>query len=78
MSHLNSDRIIPYFNWNLILNCVPLFQVDMNEKSHLEIFSPADIVCLSPDSLNVLQSVDSDKVYVLGGLVDEHIQKVKP
>ena len=39
-------------------------------------FKPDEIVYLSPDSDQVLQSVDADKVYVLGGLVDEHIQKV--
>ena len=45
-------------------------------ENHLELFKPDEIVYLSPDSDKVLQSVDADKVYILGGLVDEHIQKV--
>ena len=48
----------------------------MCAESHLELFKPDEIVYLSPDSDKVLQSVDADKVYILGGLVDEHIQKV--
>ena len=39
-------------------------------------FKTDEIIYLSPDSDSVLKSVDSDKVYILGGLVDEHIQKV--
>ena len=48
----------------------------MCAQSYLELFKPNEIVYLSPDSDKVLQSVDADKVYILGGLVDEHIQKV--
>ena len=48
----------------------------MCAESHFELFKPDEIVYLSPDSDKVLQSVDADKVYILGGLVDEHIQKV--
>ena len=39
-------------------------------------FKTDEIVYLSPDSDNTLQSVDPDKVYIIGGLVDEHVQKV--
>ena len=34
------------------------------------------IVYLSPDSDTVLSDVDPDNVYMIGGLVDESIQKV--
>ena len=49
----------------------------MHEKPLLEVFDHTDIVYLSPDSPNVLENVDPAKVYILGGLVDEHIQKVR-
>jgi tRNA (guanine9-N1)-methyltransferase len=47
--------------------------VDMSEKSHLELFSKDEIVYLTPDSETVLEKVEADKVYVIGGLVDESI-----
>eukprot|EP00041_Stephanoeca_diplocostata_P028045 m.784128 g.784128 ORF g.784128 m.784128 type:complete len:933 (+) comp23296_c0_seq1:243-3041(+) len=45
------------------------------EKSHLEYFPKDRIVYMSPDSPNVLESVESDTIYIIGGLVDEHVIK---
>ena len=53
-------------------------QVDMTSKQVHELFPLEDIVYLTPDSSCVLQSVESHKVYVIGGLVDETVQKVGP
>ncbi|NXU11764.1 TM10B methyltransferase, partial [Pardalotus punctatus] len=51
------------------------FQMDMTPESYLDLFPLDAIVYLTPDSENVLEDIDPDKVYVLGGLVDESIHK---
>ena len=48
----------------------------MTSKQSHELFPLEDIVYLTPDSSDVLRSVEADKVYVIGGLVDETVQKV--
>lgn len=47
--------------------------VNDTEKDLLEVFPKKDIIYLSADSPNVLKSYDSDKVYVIGALVDRNI-----
>ncbi|XP_002733279.1 tRNA methyltransferase 10 homolog B-like [Saccoglossus kowalevskii] len=49
--------------------------IDKVENSHFDIFRKDEIVYLSPDSSNVLETLDPDKVYIIGGLVDESPQK---
>ncbi|KAJ0055766.1 hypothetical protein NL108_011419, partial [Boleophthalmus pectinirostris] len=51
------------------------YSMDITEESCLDLFPPETIVYLTPDAEQALQCVDPDKVYVLGGLVDESIQK---
>ncbi|KFP92597.1 tRNA methyltransferase 10 B, partial [Apaloderma vittatum] len=51
------------------------FQIDTTEESFLDLFPLDVIVYLTPDSENVLEDIDPNKVYVLGGLVDESIHK---
>ncbi|KFQ34702.1 tRNA methyltransferase 10 B, partial [Mesitornis unicolor] len=51
------------------------FQMDTTQESYLDLFPLDAIVYLTPDSENVLEDVDPSKVYVLGGLVDESVQK---
>ncbi|KAJ6652901.1 hypothetical protein lerEdw1_010512 [Lerista edwardsae] len=50
-------------------------QMDITPESYLDLFPLETIVYLTPDSENALDEVDPQKVYVLGGLVDESIQK---
>ncbi|KFP70933.1 tRNA methyltransferase 10 B, partial [Acanthisitta chloris] len=52
------------------------FQMDTTPESYLDLFPLDAIIYLTPDSQNVLEDIDPDKVYVLGGLVDESIHKV--
>ncbi|NXT62045.1 TM10B methyltransferase, partial [Chaetops frenatus] len=51
------------------------FKMDTTPESFLDLFPLDAIVYLTPDSENVLEDIDPDKVYVLGGLVDESIHK---
>ncbi|KAK7909913.1 hypothetical protein WMY93_014597 [Mugilogobius chulae] len=51
------------------------YTMKLTEQSCLDLFPSETIVYLTPDAEQALQSVDPDKVYVLGGLVDESIQK---
>ncbi|NXR19999.1 TM10B methyltransferase, partial [Cinclus mexicanus] len=52
-----------------------VFEMDTTPESYLDLFPLEAIVYLTPDSENVLEDIDPDKVYVLGGLVDESIHK---
>uniref|UniRef100_UPI00358FEF17 tRNA methyltransferase 10 homolog B isoform X2 n=1 Tax=Myxine glutinosa TaxID=7769 RepID=UPI00358FEF17 len=52
------------------------YLLEVREEEYTEIFPPNSLVYLTPDSPHVLQSVEADKVYVLGGLVDESVRKV--
>uniref|UniRef100_A0A3B5LR91 tRNA methyltransferase 10 homolog B n=1 Tax=Xiphophorus couchianus TaxID=32473 RepID=A0A3B5LR91_9TELE len=49
--------------------------MEITEESCLDLFPSESVVYLTPDAQEALQTVDADKVYVLGGLVDESIQK---
>uniref|UniRef100_A0A3B4H1Z5 tRNA methyltransferase 10 homolog B n=1 Tax=Pundamilia nyererei TaxID=303518 RepID=A0A3B4H1Z5_9CICH len=51
------------------------YTMDITDGSCLDLFPPESVVYLTPDAEEALESVDADKVYVLGGLVDESIQK---
>ncbi|XP_028284921.1 tRNA methyltransferase 10 homolog B [Parambassis ranga] len=51
------------------------YMMDITEDSCLDRFPPETVVYLTPDAEEALVTVDADKVYVLGGLVDESIQK---
>ena len=51
------------------------YLVTMHEESHFDVFQPEEIVYLSPDSDNVLTCISKNKVYVIGGLVDDNIHK---
>ncbi|NXH10893.1 TM10B methyltransferase, partial [Bucco capensis] len=51
------------------------FQMDTSPESYLHLFPLDAIVYLTPDSENVLEDIDPNKVYILGGLVDESIHK---
>ncbi|KAM9717344.1 tRNA methyltransferase 10 homolog B [Menidia menidia] len=51
------------------------YTMEITEESCLDLFPPETVVYLTPDAEEALETVDPDKVYVLGGLVDESIQK---
>ncbi|KAM4713843.1 tRNA methyltransferase 10 homolog B [Anableps anableps] len=51
------------------------YTMEITEECCLDLFPSETVVYLTPDAQEALQTVDDDKVYVLGGLVDESIQK---
>ncbi|XP_072452854.1 tRNA methyltransferase 10 homolog B isoform X4 [Notamacropus eugenii] len=51
------------------------YLIDTTEEDCLNLFPLESLVYLTPDSEHALEDVDTDKVYIIGGLVDESIQK---
>ncbi|CAE7587525.1 TRM10, partial [Symbiodinium necroappetens] len=51
------------------------WKVHVHEESVWERFSSGDLVILSPDATECLETIDEDKIYVIGGLVDRRVQK---
>eukprot|EP00742_Colponemidia_sp_Colp-10_P004182 GILJ01004461.1.p1 GENE.GILJ01004461.1~~GILJ01004461.1.p1 ORF type:complete len:382 (-),score=93.49 GILJ01004461.1:83-1228(-) len=51
------------------------WKVHCEEKPIWELFDKSQLVYLSPDSPNILTSLDKEKVYVIGGLVDRQVAK---
>ncbi|XP_063161668.1 tRNA methyltransferase 10 homolog C [Candoia aspera] len=49
--------------------------VTVTEKSHVEIFPRDQIVYLTADSPNVMETFDHNKIYIIGSLVDKTIKK---
>ncbi|KAM6170416.1 tRNA methyltransferase 10 homolog B isoform 2-T2 [Rhynchocyon petersi] len=50
-------------------------KLEITEEDCFSLFPLATLVYLTPDSEHALEDVDLNKVYILGGLVDESIQK---
>uniref|UniRef100_A0A2K5V298 tRNA (guanine(9)-N(1))-methyltransferase n=1 Tax=Macaca fascicularis TaxID=9541 RepID=A0A2K5V298_MACFA len=50
-------------------------KLDIKEEDCFSLFPLETLVYLTPDSEHALEDVDLNKVYILGGLVDESIQK---
>ncbi|XP_028378589.2 tRNA methyltransferase 10 homolog B isoform X2 [Phyllostomus discolor] len=51
------------------------YLLDRTEEDCFSVFPLETLVYLTPDSEHALEDVDLNKVYILGGLVDESIQK---
>lgn len=48
---------------------------DVSNKPYTELFNLEKLIYLTPDSNKVLSSIEADKIYIIGGLVDESVQK---
>ncbi|XP_066936785.1 uncharacterized protein [Clytia hemisphaerica] len=53
----------------------PHWDFHFQEKDYIDLFQKEKIVYLSSDSDNVLEKMDENKVYVIGGLVDHNQHK---
>ncbi|XP_054713995.1 uncharacterized protein LOC129223420 isoform X2 [Uloborus diversus] len=51
------------------------YVVEMTDKAPEELFKVEDLVYLSPDSETVLEGLNMDKIYVIGGIVDGTVKK---
>eukprot|EP01031_Cornospumella_fuschlensis_P039847 gene39847-48521_t len=49
--------------------------VDKHSEGAEQIFPKDKLVYLSPDATEVLETIESDKVYVIGGIVDRSVKK---
>ena len=53
-----------------------IFQINFETEDYLNVFDKEQIIYLSSESPNVLQELDENHVYVIGGLVDYNHHKV--
>jgi tRNA (guanine9-N1)-methyltransferase len=51
------------------------WKVDVHPEAPWDLFPKDDIIMLSPDAEEVVESFDQDKVYIIGGVVDRTIKK---
>nr|XP_022321342.1 tRNA methyltransferase 10 homolog B-like [Crassostrea virginica] len=51
------------------------YQVEMTAAPVSELFDVKDVIYLTPDAEDMLEELDKDKVYIIGGIVDESIIK---
>lgn len=52
------------------------YVLDVTEEDCFSLFPLETLVYLTPDSEHPLEDVDLSTVYIIGGLVDESVQKV--
>ena len=51
------------------------FPIMRSEKHPCELFDCNKLIYLTPDAKDELLTLEQDKIYIIGGLVDEHINK---
>ena len=52
------------------------WDIKFEEKDYTELFDKSDIVYLTAESDNTLETLEPNKVYIIGGLVDRNQHKV--
>ena len=52
------------------------WKINKHEGDLLDVFEASELIYMSPDAELELETVDDDKVYVIGGIIDRTIVKV--
>ena len=69
--------VLHFVNITVQQQCIAFCsQVQFHEKHFTDVFDKDKIVYLTSESDNVVEEIDQDKVYIIGGLVDHNSQKV--
>ncbi|KRY27435.1 Mitochondrial ribonuclease P protein 1 -like protein, partial [Trichinella spiralis] len=50
---------------------LPTYMLDMDSENFTKLYDPRQLVYLSPDARKMLDSVEPDKVYIIGAMVDK-------
>ena len=76
--HKNWDVSFIDISINIITNCnkFHLYKVFFHEEHFTSVFDKDQIVYLTSESDNIVENIDQNKVYIIGGLVDHNSQKV--
>lgn len=75
LPHWIHNRQSPYEECVRMNDGFSSYLLDIKEEDCFSLFPLETLVYLTPDSEHALEDVDLNKVYILGGLVDESIQK---
>ncbi|AFZ81369.1 hypothetical protein BEWA_007780 [Theileria equi strain WA] len=51
------------------------WKIHKHEQGFWEIFESEKIIVLTPDATEILEEIQHDKVYIIGGLVDTNVKK---
>ena len=52
------------------------FDLDFNREAYENTFKKEDLIYLTADAEEVMEDVEEDKLYIIGGLVDRNRHKV--
>jgi tRNA (guanine9-N1)-methyltransferase len=73
------DKISGFKNWKKVFSFhshLKFLKITIETKHYLELFKKEDLVYLTSDSNEALKTIDPNKVYIIGAMVDHNRLKV--